>query len=256
MRVRHRPAAGTVAGRPPSPVRRSVPRLAPGNGFSTVPQLDRFLALALAGPPAIALSGPAARGQATPAPVSAATGRRIAVVNRNALLGARSPRWPTVRAHIQNQQNLIDIGRKAHATQVDELKNQIHNLKPDSEQFDAKLVEIDEQSAKFETEDKLRQAVLLREINLKKKKLYENIMAVTADLAKRKGIDVVMIYNDVQIPIGVSEMSPDQLNGVLAQRQMLYVSPKVDLSDEVATALDAQVKAAMANPSPAPVTPR
>jgi Skp family chaperone for outer membrane proteins len=171
-----------------------------------------------------------------------ATGGKVAVVNVNSVRG-KIQELADFRAQVQTQQAMIDASKKQHDKQVQDLVDQIRNFKPDSDQFNDALVKLDETRAKYNVSDQLLQAALLRTVNGKQKKLYDEIMAVTAELSKKKGIDLVLVYNDVQVPPGIQEANPEELNKLLGQRTILYVSDKIDLTEEVSAALDAQYKA-------------
>ena len=204
----------------------------------------RLLATAAVAVAATALTvAPAGAQTATPAATAGATGGRVATVNVNAVRG-KIQELSDFRTHVQAQQSLIDGSRKGHEGQLADVQKKLASLKPDSEQFNNVLVELDEKRAQYNVSDQLMQAALLREVNQKQKKLYDQIVAGVADLAKRKGIDLVVVYNEVQLPPSVIEMNPEELNKLLGARSMLYVSDKIDLSDELATMLDAQYKAA------------
>ena len=195
-------------------------------------------ALAAAGVASL-VAAPAARSQNAPAAAgqSGATGGKAAVVNVN-LVRSKIKELNDFRAKVQAQQALIDASRKGHEAQLATATDALRNLKPETEQWNEKIVKLDEDRAKFNVEDQLAQAGLLRAVNFEQKRLYDKIIAVATQLAKRKGIDVVMVYNDVQVPPGVQEMNPEQLNTLLGQRTILYVSDQADLTNEVIAMMD------------------
>ena len=180
---------------------------------------------------------------AAPAPAVATTGGRVAVVNL-VVLRDTLREFTDLKTRHQAQIAIIQAIQNGHKAQLESMQDKIRNLKPDSDQFNAALVDFDEKRAQYQVDEQLKQAALFREENLKKKHVFvDELQAVVADLAKRKGIDLVTIYNEVQFPPTVMNMDPQQLDQLIAQRQTLYVSDKIDLTAEVATAMDARYKA-------------
>ena len=109
-------------------------------------------------------------------------------------------------------------------------------------------MKIDEQKANWELQDNQMARALVREVNTHQKKIYDETLAATAIVAKKHGIDLVLVNNDQQLPANVQDANPEQLKQRPRPKLLLYVSDKIDITDEVTTTMDAIYKAAASAP--------
>ena len=193
------------------------------------------LAVATAGAVATLVAG-------TAAPARAQSGPKIGVVNV-AVVSSKIQELKEFAARIQNEQQLLDASVKGHQAQLSMMQEKLNNLKPDSDAFDAQLADAQKTGLQFQMDDQLRKADLLREVNKQNKALFLEVQQVVADIAKKRGLDLVIVEPEVRLPTSVQNVDPQQLNNLISQKTVLYASPNIDLTDEVATALDAQYKA-------------
>lgn len=193
-------------------------------------------AAAVAAAATVALAAPAAPAQST------AGGAKIGVVNV-AQVSSKIQEIKEFQAHIQNKQQLYDAAVKGHQAQLQDMKEKLGNLKQDSDQFNAKFDDFQETVGHFNMDDQLAKARLLQEVNRQNKALFVEIQQVVAEIAKQKGLDLVIVEPEVQLPTSVQNIDPQQLNNLISQKTVLYASPRVDLTEEVATAMDAAYKA-------------
>jgi Skp family chaperone for outer membrane proteins len=192
---------------------------------------------------AVATVGAATAVLATAAaPARAQSGPKIGVVNV-AVVSSKIQELKEFAARIQNEQQLLDASVKGHQAQLSMMQEKLNNLKPDSDAFDTQLADAQKTGLQFQMDDQLRKADLLREVNKQNKSLFLEVQQVVADIAKKKGLDLVIVEPEVRLPTSVQNVDPQQLNNLISQKTVLYASPNIDLTDEVATALDAQYKA-------------
>ncbi len=196
-----------------------------------------------------AVAALAVTAHAAPAQVA---GTKVGVVNVNVVSG-KIQEMKDFAAHLHNQQELLDASQKGHQDQVNGMQQRLQQLKPDSDQFDDLVKQIQDTVAKFNMDDQLKKADLLREYNKYMKSLFLELQGVVADVAKRKGLDLVIVEPDVRLPTSVQTVNPEQLNNLIGQKTVLYASPNVDLTDDVAIAMDAQYKLHGGGGTPAPI---
>jgi Skp family chaperone for outer membrane proteins len=189
----------------------------------------------------------AALATATPASAQVAVPTKVAVINV-ATIRSKIQEWKELRDHITATQGLIDTSRKGHQAQLDDMVHHLQSLKPESDAFSDLMVKIDEQKATWELQDGLMARTLGREINTRQKKIYEDMIAATAAVAKKHGLDLVLVNNDLQLPPNVQDVPNEQLSNAINQRLLMFVSDKIDVSDEVATEMDRAFKAGSATP--------
>ncbi len=196
----------------------------------------RLIATAVLG--AVALTG----AVATPARAQSAGGSKVGVVNV-AVVSGKIQELKVFAARIKEEQSLMEASVQGHQAQIKMMQDKLGQMKPDSDQFEDQLTQAQEKAADFNKEDQLRKAQLLREVNKQNKTLFIEIQKVVADIAKQKGLDLVIVEPEVQLPVSVQNVDPQQLNNLISQKTVLYASPNIDLTEQVATALDADYKA-------------
>jgi Skp family chaperone for outer membrane proteins len=72
--------------------------------------------------------------------------------------------------------------------------------------------------------------------------IYEKIEQTVADIAAKKGLDLVIPDSRQPFPDTVDNINLDQLRGFIASRNVLYAHPSIDITSEVITAMDAKYK--------------
>ena len=132
----------------------------------------------------------------------------------------------------QHQQDLLTMRQQRDST-----------LKPDSPQYDDMTQQLEQKTIQYETELKIKQVDLQRGQARQLKGIYDLIQSTVSDVAKQRGYELVITESNPDFPPNAGDLTPDQMSQLINQRNMLYVSPSVDLSNEVVTALDAKYRA-------------
>jgi Skp family chaperone for outer membrane proteins len=142
--------------------------------------------------------------------------------------------------------------KRAALNAVQEARNQ---FKPDSDQYREKNGELMRTAIEFETWGRVNQADLTREQKQQMKTLFDKIEQAVGEVAKQKGIDVVVADQRGEIT-NLEQLNPDQLRVLLNQRIVLYSGPKTDITNDVIAYMDKNYKApaggGAATPAPAP----
>ena len=122
------------------------------------------------------------------------------------------------------------------------LKAERDALKQDTPQAQDKNAEYLRTAIEYETWAKLTEANLQRQLKIQTKSLFDKIEAATAEVAKQKGLDLVLTDQHPEFPEDLDRLTVDQVRGLITARSVLYASEKVDLSSAVLAALDAKYK--------------
>ncbi|HLL88211.1 MAG TPA: OmpH family outer membrane protein [Tepidisphaeraceae bacterium] len=73
--------------------------------------------------------------------------------------------------------------------------------------------------------------------------LFTKMQDAVAQVAKERGLDLVLAQQGKELPPTVEQLNVQQLEAALGQRNVLYVGDKVDISSDVIAKLDAAYKA-------------
>ena len=127
---------------------------------------------------------------------------------------------------------------------LDSLRTQRTNLKPDSPQYADKNKEILQKSIDLQVWRELEKAELQRQQKLQMKTIFEKIETAIADVAQQKGYNLVIAEQRTEFPDDLDQISVEQLRALINQRDILYSSKGVDISDQVINDLNAKYAAA------------
>ena len=111
------------------------------------------------------------------------------------------------------------------------------NLKlrtPGSDDYLALLEEMTQKNALLEAKDKFYQTKVEDQMQQWTETLYQKLLKVTDELAKSKGIDIVVAYEELDLP------APSLLDFTqfIRAKKVLYYNSKYDLTAEVLAAMD------------------
>jgi uncharacterized membrane protein (UPF0127 family)/Skp family chaperone for outer membrane proteins len=85
---------------------------------------------------------------------------------------------------------------------------------------------------------------------------YDQIRSVVADLAKTKGLDLVLIGTGTELPDNAADIAnPQTTAGLVFNRTILYAADSLDLSAEAISLLNRDYKGSTTAPLPLPTTP-
>ena len=144
---------------------------------------------------------------------------------------------------LQDQKTLQDTAFQKQQ-KVKSLQEQRDNLRTDSPQYADKDKEL--QSAKIDLEvwAQIQQAESQRTNKMQTKALFDKIVNAVAAVATAKGIDLVIADQHPEVPDNFMEQATlEQVRALLGQRNVLYSSPQVDITQDVITQMDADYSA-------------
>jgi Skp family chaperone for outer membrane proteins len=184
----------------------------------------------------------ATAGPALAQPAQQGTGTKIGVVNMGKVFESLQEA-KDLRATLEAKKNEFTSLGQAHQAELNSLKQQLQNgPKPDTQQFDDLAQQIEQKTIQYDNELKLKQLNMARDLTRQLKSLYDKVEASVGEVAKTKGLDLVLTEIRPEFPPNVRDMTPEAIQNLIGQRNVLYKSEKIDITSEVVTALDAKYK--------------
>ncbi len=147
-----------------------------------------------------------------------------------------------LQAKLKEEANQLRTTEQQKKTKLDDLKAAIMALKPDSPQFGDKRREFIQAQAEFQAWGQIAQAEMQARQKIQIKSLFDKIQIATAQLAQQKGYDLVLADARQEIPENLEALTVEQLQGLIQSRNILFASPRIDISDQVTALLDTQYK--------------
>lgn len=117
-------------------------------------------------------------------------------------------------------------------------------FKPDHPQYEEINRKLLKASVEFKNWGEFAQLDFERNQKRLMKARFEKIQAAVAEVAQRDGIDLVLSSSQPELPEDLDRVKAEELNAIMRQRDVLYTSPRTDITDQVLALLDAKYKAA------------
>lgn len=138
------------------------------------------------------------------------------------------------RTEIISEQNRMRAELESLAKQINAQEATIKALKPDSIDYLAQRKElIDKRSSLDAQQEFNRERMVLKEYKWSKE-FYQEILQVTSELAKEKGLDLVLEQDQIELlPLSVNDIMR-----TISTNKVLYSSGCVEISGEVMARLD------------------
>ncbi|HEY7090647.1 MAG TPA: OmpH family outer membrane protein [Tepidisphaeraceae bacterium] len=148
-----------------------------------------------------------------------------------------------LKAKMEADRKTLEATDLQKRTKLNDLKTARDALKPDSPQYADRNKELLQASIDYEVWGRLTQADIQRQQKQQIKSLYDKITGVVAEVATKRGIDLVVAEQRPEFPPDLDQLNLDQLKLLINQRNVLFNTALVDISPEVITTMDAKYKA-------------
>jgi len=155
----------------------------------------------------------------------------------------------SIRRVFEDSKKNIEYRVKADAQQneiINELKKLdaeikagqagLETLKPDSSDYMEQAREVFEKEGKLQAKKKFYEQQLSLKDQRWTEKLYQDILRITTEVAKEKGLDMVLENNEPQFPAPTA----NELMMLIRTHKVLYSGGCLDISEEVTKKLDAE----------------
>jgi len=112
----------------------------------------------------------------------------------------------------------------------------LRTLKPDSSDYAARVKEMLQKQAGYKPLQEFYQQQLALKNHRVIQSIYGDILRVTGEIAKQKGLDLVLEKSEPELPIA----NPGELEFTIGRHKVLYSGGCLDITDEVIARLDAE----------------
>ena len=195
-------------------------------------QLNRLFSFLACSGLVISGAASAASGQATP---------RLAVARPFVILPQMSE-YKQLQAKFQGESAQLDAELQRRGKEIQDMLGQRAQFKPDTPQFDEMSAKIDQKKTDFEAWKTMVRLTTEREQKKNIRELWSRIEVATDVVAKKNGIDLVFTDNRQNLP-NVEDAPYQGFLATLAQRNMLYATSQVDISDKILIQVEADFAA-------------
>ncbi len=185
------------------------------------------------------LAPPLRAEPAAPAPSQAAATRVATVDPARVFNDMQETKDLQTKIDSENQRLNAESNRRAE--EIKKLRTQRDQIKPDHPQYNQLDQQILKKSMELESWGKFESIRVELVQKRTMKKLFERVQAAVENVAKQKGIDIVIADQRPQLP--GSDKSMAELKAAIYQRNVLYAARNVDISEQVVNLLDAEYKA-------------
>lgn len=148
-----------------------------------------------------------------------------------------------LQAKMESDQKALQQQDQEKKQHIKDLQAARDALKPDAPQYADADKQLIQAGTEYEIWGRIQTSVLQREQKQDIVRLYNKITTAIGEIATQKGLDLVLAEQKTDIPDNLDQFTPDQLRGLLSQRNVLFSSPTVDITSDVTTAMDAKYKA-------------
>ena len=166
---------------------------------------------------------------------------RVAVVRLNELSSQTKEAQAIQQELRQSQQDLQAEGQRRRES-IDALNAQLRELAPGEEPYRAKQDEVIVAKADFNTWLQVEQIKRQNREKTLLTRVYNKISAAAGEVARGKGYDLVLVA-EPDLPPNLDQATPEQVQGVLSNRRVLWSSNEADITADVLAKLDADFAA-------------
>lgn len=141
----------------------------------------------------------------------------------------------------QERQTLVETERQKQQ-QLRALQEGRDQLKPDAPEYQKRNEELMRATIEYRIWGETVQQNLQRTQKRQVARLFEKIEAATAEVARQRGFELVLVEQHNEAPPDQEKLTPEQFTALMAQRNVLYAADAVDLTNDILTLLDQRYK--------------
>jgi Skp family chaperone for outer membrane proteins len=200
-------------------------------GFTTMTRRRIVVLAVTATALAVALSAGQARAQAQPV--------RIAVVN-TAKVFNEMQEFKDLSQKLEAERRDLQAQAKQRETDIQQLEQERDVFRPDSPQYQEAQQKYLGKAIELRTWGEMTQADQQRRYKLEMRRLFDKLQTAAADLARERGIGLVLTQRRPDIDL--EKVNMEQLKSAIMQTDVLYVAPEADITNDLIAQLDARYK--------------
>ncbi len=135
---------------------------------------------------------------------------------------------------LNEKRKALQLEGESKLRAVEQMQMELEGLVQGSQQFEARLADVQKLEIERQAWGQIKEASILREHHRLTKEMYNQILAKVSQVAKARNVDLVMY----QVRGELLGANTQQLLQEIAQRRILYASEGMDLTDIVLTSLN------------------
>jgi Skp family chaperone for outer membrane proteins len=194
------------------------------------------LALMLTGAAALAWSLLAPATSIAQAQGPGGQGIRIAVASTGKIFtGVKE--GTDIKARIEQQRRDLGGQEASKLQKLKDMQSELELIKPDAPQYEEKIEALTQATAEFKVWGESNKAKVERYDKQQRKMLFDKITVGIAEVAKAKGIDLVIAEPPT---VNLDRTSSAELMQLMVQRQVLFANASLDITNDVISLLDQQ----------------
>jgi Skp family chaperone for outer membrane proteins len=179
---------------------------------------------------------------AVPARAEDAHGLKIAVCNPARIFNDMQE-TKTLQSKMVEEQNKFVASAHEREAAMEQLKKARNDFKPDHPQYSEANDKLMQATVEYKVWGESQRALAQHMRKREMKMLFEKIQAAVAEIARKENIDLVFADSRDPLPDDLDPIDINQLRGMILQKDVLYASDKIDISQKVLTLLEARYKA-------------
>ena len=138
------------------------------------------------------------------------------------------------RSELNAERNVIIAELKKLATEIQAKEAGLKALKQDSSDYLARRKEIINKQASMKAQEDWSNELMMLKQYKWSKELYQDILLIISELAKEKGLDLVLEKDEIDL----LALSVNEISQTIRTHKVLYSGGCIDITDEVVARLD------------------
>ena len=184
-------------------------------------------------------------------PTAAQAPAKIAIANP-AHIFAELAETKSLQIQMQDEQKKFTTAQEEKMKAINDMKTRRDALLPDHPQWAELNSQLAALTAEYRVWVETQKVIAESTQKSKMTALFKKIEQGVAEIAKEDGIDLVIADNRDPLPPNLDEIDVRTLRGLLLQRDVIYASDKLDMTEKVVTRLDSKYRGIAAAPAGLP----
>lgn len=168
-------------------------------------------------------------------PKQSGTGLKVAIVSIRKIFQV-CKRGASYRQEAIAEQNRLIAELEKLSREIEAERAGLGALKENSSDYMARAKELFEKQANYQARQEFYKQQMELKDQLWTKELYQDILRISSEIAKEKGLDLVIKEDEVDF----SDTNANELGLALRMQKLLYSGGCLNITDEVTTRLDAE----------------
>jgi Skp family chaperone for outer membrane proteins len=144
---------------------------------------------------------------------------------------------------MENKGKTLGDQKFAKEAKIKDLQANRDQLRPDAPQYADRNRELLAATMEYQVWMQMSQADMQSEQKRQMLNLFNKIQAAVQKVAAARGIDLVVSAHNPEFPENIDQLNVDQVRQIINSRNVLFVKPELDISNDVIAEMDKAYKA-------------